>query len=75
MRLYDLRRMGNAGAGSDGVNGTSAAPGDGRCGDGGCVTLHGHSGPVFGMDYSADGQLLFSGSADGCGGMACCLPD
>ena len=74
VRLYDLRRMGSAEAGSDGGIGTSAVPEDGRHGDGGCVTLQGHSGPVFGVDYSADGQLLFSGSADGCGSMARCSP-
>lgn len=60
VRLYNLQRM------ADGANGgAESGVGGGRGGDGGCVTLRGHSGPVFGIDHSADGQFVFSGSSDG----------
>lgn len=62
MRLYDLQRLAKGSGGGEAQPGV----GGGRGGDGGCVTLCGHSGPVFGVDYSADGRFLFSGSSDGC---------
>jgi len=71
VRLYDLRRMGrDSGINGSVPNGTSVKKGgaarNGSAGsDSGSVTLLGHSGPVFGVDASADSQLLFSGSADG----------
>lgn len=66
MRLYDLQRMAEAGGAlPNGGSSNSSKDGNDRAGDGGCVTLHGHAGPVFGVDLSAEGQFLFSGSADG----------
>lgn len=32
----------------------------------GVTHLRGHSAAVYGVDYSPDGQLLFSASGDGC---------
>lgn len=61
MRLYDLKRLAKHSSGD-----AQSGVGRNRGGDGGCVTLCGHSGPVFGVDHSADGRFLFSASSDGC---------
>jgi WD40 repeat protein len=60
VRLYDLQRLAASGSG-----GAHSGVGKNRSVDGGCVTLCGHSGPVFGVDHSADGRFLFSASSDG----------
>lgn len=57
VRLYDLQRLGRP-------------PGKGAaldCSSQGaaCRVLHGHSGAVYGVDASPDGQVIYSGSADG----------
>lgn len=54
IRLYALDRA----AGAAGGGGAAAAAGVSH--------LRGHSAAVYGVDYSADGQLLFSASGDGC---------
>lgn len=57
VRLYDLQRVGRPGGGDGALRGAGGAA---------CTLLYGHSGAVYGVDSSADGQLLYSGSADGC---------
>ena len=60
IRLYALDRGSNTDADmNDGRSGASpSAPG--------VTHLLGHSAAVYGVDYSSDGQLLFSASGDGC---------
>ena len=54
MRVYDIGRAAAAReAAADDEPGSEVA------------FLHGHSGAVFGVDFSHDRQLLFSASADG----------
>ena len=54
MRVYDIERAAAA---------REAAADDEPGGE--VAFLHGHSGAVFGVDFSHDRQLLFSASADG----------
>jgi len=56
-RLYDLK---------DGAEGLSeAARTAGLSGTQPAAVMRGHTGPVYGVDFSPDGSLLVSGSADG----------
>ena len=50
------------------LGGSSERETDGSVGDGGdgSKRLWGHTAPVYGVDFSHDGQLLFSASGDGC---------
>lgn len=59
MRLYDLRARAQGGS-----SGATAADASGASHDW-ISTFHGHSAPVFGLDFSPDNQLLFSASGDG----------
>lgn len=55
MRVYPLSGGGDARS----PNGNEPAGGDGS------LRLWGHTAAVYGVDYSHDGQLLFSASGDG----------
>ena len=56
VRIYDLEKM----AASRGQASDEAAAGDSAV-----SRLWGHSGAVYGLDYSPDQQLLYTSSADG----------
>ncbi|KAL4432555.1 hypothetical protein ABPG77_000492 [Micractinium sp. CCAP 211/92] len=59
VRLYDLRARAQGCS-----SGATAADASGASHDW-ISTFHGHSAPVFGLDFSPDNQLLFSASGDG----------
>ena len=78
VRLYNLQARaaaaaaaaaaagGDAGEAAAGGTGGSNRKGGGGAADDGWVTYFtGHSGPVCGLDFSPDNQLLYSASADG----------
>lgn len=55
VRIYDLEKMAHAGTQpqQDAANGGAVS------------LLWGHSGAIYGLDYSPDQQLLYTSSADG----------
>lgn len=59
VRLYDLRARAQGGSSGAAAAAASAAGSDW------VSCFHGHSAPVFGLDFSSDNQLLFSASGDG----------